>query len=275
MQDILLKKARRRLPGNGKKNGPYKERHFMNLNVQEKERYCRQMLMPGWGLEAQLRLKQSRVFIAGAGGLGSPASMYLAAAGIGTLRICDCGSLELSNLNRQLLHDDSRIGWNKAISAKATLERLNPDITVEALPDKITAETVAALIDKADLIVDCLDNFPTRHIINEYGVNNGIPIIHAGVYGMQGQITFIKAPETPCLWCISAGAPAAVFPIVGATAGVIGCLEALEAIKYLSGIGANLMGRLLIWDGEKVEFMDLPQKKIADCPVCGHLNKKG
>ena len=247
----------------------------MNLNEQEKERYCRQMLMPGWGEEAQLRIKQSRIFIAGAGGLGSPLSIYLAVAGVGTLRICDCGELELSNLNRQILHDDSRIGWNKALSAKLTLERLNPDITVEALQEKITPETVDGLIGTVDLIVDCLDNFPTRHIINGYAVRNGIPIIHAGVYGMQGQITFIKAPETPCLWCISAGTPPAVFPIVGATAGVIGCLEALEALKYLSGVGTNLLNRLLIWDGQRIEFMELPQKKITDCPVCGHLNKKG
>jgi molybdopterin-synthase adenylyltransferase len=242
------------------------------LSEEEKARYGRQMLMPGWGEEAQLRIKQSRVFIAGAGGLGSPVSIYLAVAGIGTLRICDCGELELSNLNRQILHDDSRIGWNKALSAKATLERMNPEITVEALQEKITPETVDGLIGNADLILDCLDNFPTRHIINEYAVNKGIPVIHAGVYGMQGQITFIKAPETPCLWCISAGSPDAVFPIVGATAGVIGCLEALEAIKYLSGVGTNLKDRLLIWDGEKIEFMELPQKKIAGCPVCGHLS---
>lgn len=246
----------------------------MDLSQQEQERYCRQMLLPGWGIETQLRLKNSRVFIAGAGGLGSPVTIYLAVAGIGTLRICDCGELELSNLNRQILHDDSRIGWNKAVSAKATLERMNPDISVEALQEKITAENAGQLIGRVDLIVDCLDNFATRHIINKYAVNTGIPIIHAGVYGMQGQITFIKAPETPCLWCISAGTPPAVFPIVGATAGVIGCLEALEAIKYLSGVGTNLMDRLLVWDGQKIEFMELPQKRIADCPVCGHLGSK-
>ena len=247
----------------------------MSLSQQEQNRYCRQMLMPGWGEEAQLRIKQSRVFIAGAGGLGSPVSIYLAVAGIGGLRICDCGELELSNLNRQILHDDSRIGWNKAVSAKATLERLNPDIKVEALQEKITEESVAGLIGRADLILDCLDNFPTRHIVNKYAVNSGIPVIHAGVYGMQGQITFIKAPETPCLWCISAGTPPAVFPIVGATAGVIGCLEALEALKYLSGVGANLMNRLLVWNGEKTDFMELPQKKIVGCPVCGHLDQHG
>lgn len=246
----------------------------MDISKEEQERYCRQMLMPGWGHETQCKLKNSSVFIAGAGGLGSPVSIYLAVAGVGTLCICDCGELELSNLNRQILHDDSRIGWNKALSAKMTLERLNPDITVEARQERITLETVTQLIGRVDLIVDCLDNFPTRHIINEYGVKNGIPIIHAGVYGMQGQITFIKAPETPCLWCISAGTAPAVFPIVGATAGVIGSLEALEAIKYLSGVGANLMGRLLVWDGQKIEFMDLPQKKIIGCPVCGHLSSK-
>lgn len=248
----------------------------MTLSAHEQERYSRQMLMPGWGAETQGRLKNASVFIAGAGGLGSPVSIYLAVAGIGTLRICDCGALELSNLNRQILHDDSRIGWNKALSAKATLERMNPHITVDALQDKITAETVAGLIGRSDLVIDCLDNFPTRHIVNEYAVKSGIPVIHGGVCGMQGQITFIKAPETPCLWCMSAGPPAAaMFPIVGATAGVIGCLEALEAIKYLSGVGTNLRDRMLIWDGEKIEFMELPQKKIADCPVCGHLNRRG
>jgi len=245
----------------------------MDLSEQEQDRYCRQMMMPGWGTEAQLKLKRSRVFIAGAGGLGSPVAMYLATAGVGTLRICDCGELELSNLNRQILHDDTRVGWNKAASAKKTLERMNPDITVEALQEKITAGSVAGLIGRVDLILDCLDNFPTRHIINEYAVHNRIPFIHGGVYGMQGQVTFIQAPETPCLWCISAGTPAAVFPIVGAAAGVIGCMEALEALKYLSGVGTNLRGRMLVWNGETTECMDLPQKRIPDCPVCGHVNR--
>jgi adenylyltransferase/sulfurtransferase len=246
----------------------------MTLSAHEQERYCRQMLMPGWGTEAQQRLKDASVFIAGAGGLGSPLAIYLAVAGIGRLRICDCGELELSNLNRQILHDEGRIGWNKARSAKATLERMNPHIAVDALQDKITDATVAGLIGRCDLVIDCLDNFPTRHVINEYAVQTGIPVIHGGVYGMQGQITFIKAPETPCLWCMSAGPPAAgMFPIVGATAGVIGCLQALEAIKYLSGVGTNLKDRMLVWDGETIEFMELPQKKIADCPVCGHLNR--
>lgn len=266
-----LRPAYRRHAANRYSEG---HRHAMDVTAREQERYCRQMMMPGWGTDAQMKLKRSRVFIAGAGGLGSPVAMYLAAAGVGTLRICDCGELEMSNLNRQILHDDSRIGWNKAVSAQKTLERMNPDITVEALQEKITADSVGALVGRVDLILDCLDNFPTRHILNEYAVHSGIPLIHAGVYGMQGQVTFIQAPETPCLWCMSAGTPAAVFPIVGAAAGVVGCMEALEAIKYLSGAGTNLRGRLLVWNGETMDFMDLPQKKIEDCPVCGALNRK-
>lgn len=247
----------------------------MDLTRQEQERYSRQMLIPGWGPAAQMRLKQSRVFIAGAGGLGSPVSMYLAAAGIGTLRICDCGELELSNLNRQILHDDRRIGWIKAVSARETLERTNPDITVEDLPKEITAANIAALVGQADLILDCLDNFQTRYILNEYAVASGIPLIHAGVCRMQGQVTFINPPATPCLWCICAGAPSDTVPIVGAAAGVIGSIEALEAIKYLSGIGTTLQNRMLVWNGETAECMDLPQRTIVDCPVCGHLSQRG
>jgi len=242
----------------------------MALSENERNRYQRQMIFPGWGEEAQQRVKNSKVFIAGAGGLGSPLSMYLAVAGVGTIRIADCGTLELSNLNRQILHDDSRINKNKALSAQETLTRLNPEIKVEPVTEEITDANTEAVIGTVDLIVDCLDNFETRQILNKYAVKTSTPMIHAGVYGMRGQITFIKPPETPCLWCMHTGTlPKTLFPIVGATAGVIGCLEALEAIKYLSGVGTNLMGRMLVWDGAAMEFMDLPQKKIPDCPVCG------
>ena len=228
------------------------------------------MIFEGWGEESQEQLKKSTVFIAGAGGLGSPVSIYLAVAGVGKIRICDCGDPELSNLNRQILHDDSRIGKNKAISARETLAKLNPDSLVEPITDKILDENVEELVGKVDLIVDCMDNFDTRHTLNRYAVKENIPMIHAGVYGMQGQMTFIKTPETPCLWCINPGSPPpVVFPIVGATAGVMGCIQALEAIKYLSGVGSNMMSALLIWDGTRMEFSLLPQKKVMDCPVCG------
>jgi adenylyltransferase/sulfurtransferase len=243
---------------------------FVTLSDREKERYKRQMIFEGWGEESQAQLKKSTVFIAGAGGLGSPVSIYLAVAGVGKIRICDCGDPELSNLNRQILHDDSRIGKNKAVSARETLAKLNPDSLVEPITDKILDENVEALVGKVDLIVDCMDNFDTRHTLNRYAVKENIPMIHAGVYGMQGQMTFIKTPETPCLWCINPGSPPpVVFPIVGATAGVMGCIQALEAIKYLSGVGSNMMSALLIWDGTRMEFSLLPQKKVMDCPVCG------
>ncbi len=243
----------------------------MALSERERNRYHRQMIFPDWGEEAQARLKNSTVFVAGAGGLGSPVSMYLAVAGVGTIRICDFSTPDLSNLNRQILHDDSRIGKNKAVSAQETLTKLNPDITVEPVLEKITEETVARLIGNVNLIVDCMDNFETRQILNKYAVKSLTPMIHAGVFGMRGQITFIKPPETPCLWCMHTGTvPQVVFPIVGATAGVVGCLEALEAIKYLSGVGTNLMGRMLIWDGFNMEFVELSQKKMPDCPVCGN-----
>lgn len=242
------------------------------LTEREKVRYHRQMIFSGWEEKTQVKLKNARVFIAGAGGLGSPVSIYLAVAGIGTILICDCGEPELSNLNRQILHDDTKIGINKAVSAKETLNRINPDVKTEPVKDKITQENAASLIGRVDLIVDCLDNFDTRHIINKYAVQKSIPLIHAGVYGMQGQLSFIKPPETPCLWCINAGSPPpVVFPIVGATAGVIGCIQALEAIKYLSGIGSNLMSTLLIWDGTTMEFTKITQKKVPDCPVCGKV----
>ena len=239
------------------------------LTESEKDRYHRQMIFEGWGEDAQNKLKKSRVFVVGAGGLGSPVSIYLAVAGIGTIRICDFGEPELSNLNRQILHDDTRIGVNKAVSAKETLEKLNPDIIVDPIEEKITSENIETIIGDVDLIVDCLDNFDTRHIVNQYAVKKSIPMIHAGVYGMQGQMTFIKTPETPCLWCVNPGSPPpVVFPIVGATAGVMGCIQALEAIKYLSGVGSTMMGSLLIWDGTTMTFTSLPQNKILDCPVC-------
>ncbi len=240
------------------------------LSERELERYHRQIIFEGWGEAAQEKLKSATVFIAGAGGLGSPLSTYLAVAGVGTLRICDFGEPELSNLNRQILHDDGRIGKNKAVSARETLERLNPDIAVEPVTEKILSENVGQVVGEADLMIDCLDNFETRHVLNRLAVEKSLPLLHGGVYGMGGQMMFIKPPETPCMWCINPGSPPpVVFPIVGATAGVIGCIQAIEALKYLSGVGDPLMGTLLIWDGTRMDFMHLPQQKDPNCPVCG------
>ncbi len=240
-----------------------------SLTDEERERYHRQMILSGWGEEGQGKIKQATVFIAGAGGLGSPVAIYLAAAGVGRLRICDFGEPELSNLNRQVLHTDKDIGKNKALSAKEILAEINPHVKVENLSDKIEKENIAQLVGNSQIIVDCMDNFPTRHILNEHAVKMGLPFVHAGVSGMSGQLTFIHTPETPCLYCTFPGSPPSeLFPIVGATAGVIGTLEALEVLKYLTGKGRLLKNRMLFWDGELMNFHEIALQKDTRCPVC-------
>ena len=239
------------------------------LTQKELERYHRQMLIRNWGEEGQKKLRAATVFIAGAGGLGSPVAIYLAVAGIGRIRICDFGEPELSNLNRQILHTERDIGKNKALSAQETLHEINPHVEVEPLAEKISEETVERLIGSSAIILDCLDNFPTRHILNRYAVKKGLPFIHAGIFGLSGQLTFIHTPETPCLHCIFPGSPPpAVFPVAGVAPGVIGVLEATETIKWIVGIGKNLKGRLLIWDGELMEFQNVAVNKDPNCPVC-------
>lgn len=248
----------------------------MPLSVLERDVYHRQMILDGWGEKTQEKLKNSTVFIAGAGGLGSPASIYLAVAGIGNLRICDFDHPDWSNLNRQILHDSSRIGINKAVSGKKTLEKLNGLIRVAALPEKITAETVDRLVGDAGIILDCMDNFETRYVLNDCALRLGIPLIHAGVRGLEGRLTFLKPPETPCLRCLIPEAPPReVFPIVGATPGVIGTLQAMEAIKYLAGIGELLKGRLLVWDGACAEFRTLKIQRDPSCPACASMDVTG
>jgi molybdopterin/thiamine biosynthesis adenylyltransferase len=246
------------------------------LSQQERERYLRQLPIPGWGEEVQQRLKEATVFVAGAGGLGSPLLMYLTAAGVGTLRVCDSGRVELSNLNRQLLYSQADVGRNKAETARKTLRRLNPHVRVQALARHIAADSVAELAGDAALIVDCLDNFPTRFTLNEHCVRTGTPLLHAGVTGLGGQIVLLHPPRTACLACLVAppveepvaGEPPVPFPILGATAGVLGCLQAMEALKYLSGLGSLLEGRLLFCDGEAAAFHEVLLEKDPRCPVC-------
>jgi len=242
----------------------------MELSDRELERYRRQMMLAGWGQKTQEKLKGATAFVAGAGGLGSPLTIYLAVAGVGHIRVCDFDAPELSNLNRQILHDDTRIGVNKSVSAKRTLETLNPDIQVTALTDKIVAENVDDMVGNADVIVDCMDNFPTRYLLNETAIRKHIPMVHGSVWGLEGRLSFIQSPETPCLRCLFPEAPPPeVFPVVGATPGVIGALQAVETIKYLTGVGTNLKGKFLIWDGMEMEFMTVAFRKDPDCPTCG------
>lgn len=237
---------------------------------EELKRYNRQMMMEGWGEETQKRMKNSTVFIAGAGGLGSPVSIYLAVAGVGNIRICDFDSPDWTNLNRQILHDHTRIGINKAVSAKMTLERLNPSVNITALTEKITEETVDELVADADLIVDCMDNFPTRYVLNRAAIRKGIPLVFGSIWGMDGMVSFIHSPETPCLRCIYPDAPPSeTFPVVGTTPGVIGSLQAFEVIKYITGIGENLKGKLLVWNGAVNQFKTFKTAKDPECDHCG------
>lgn len=248
----------------------------MQLTANDLERYRRQIMMDGWGAETQQSLKQSTVFVAGAGGLGSPVAIYLAAAGIGRLVICDFDRVERSNLNRQILHPDSRIGTPKVASAATTLRQLNPDIEVVPLEVRIEAHNVDELLGNAQVIVDCMDNFETRYLLNEAAIRKGIPFVHGSVWGLEGRLTFIHVPETACLRCIFQQAPPKeVFPVIGAIPGVIGVLQALEVIKFLAHAGGNLKGKLLVWDGGATDFRRLATARDPECPACGVAAARG
>ena len=245
----------------------------MHLVEGDLVRYGRQLLIEGWGEQAQERLQGACVFIAGAGGLGSPVSIYLAVAGVGKITICDADKVELSNLNRQILHSDDRIGAWKAESAAFMLRALNPTITIGAKTDFISEQNVARVVEAPDIVVDCLDNFETRYLLNVYCLERGIPLVHGAVRGLMGQASFIAPPETPCLRCIfPEPPPREVFPVVGATPGVIGCIQATEVLKHLTGLGATLQGRLLIYEGEEMVFTTITAKRAASCPDCGRLD---
>jgi adenylyltransferase/sulfurtransferase len=242
----------------------------MPLTPAEIERYKRQIMIEGWDLAGQQRLQSSTVFSAGAGGLGSPVSMYLAACGVGTLRICDCGEPELSNLNRQILHDDSRIGMNKAESARRTLNSLNPHVNTIALPEAITDHSIDGLAGNTSLIVDCLDNFEARHVLNRYAVKKGLPLVHGAIHGLNGQLSVFHTPRTPCLACIfPPGVPREIFPVAGFTPGVIGLLQAAETIKILLGLGSPLYNTLLMWEGALADFQKITICRSPACAVCG------
>jgi adenylyltransferase/sulfurtransferase len=238
------------------------------------------MLISDWGEAGQQRLKAATAFIAGAGGLGSPVAFTLAMAGVGHLRICDDDTPERSNLNRQFLHDESRIGMNKAESARLTLARVNPHVTVDALADHLDDGSVDRLAGDADIILDCMDNLPARHVLNRCAARKGIPLVHGAVWGTEGRVTFIHVPHTPCLACFLEGTPPPeVFPIVGATSAITGCMQAMEAIKYLTGAGTTLRNRLLIGDYMEMRFVELRLRRYPACPVCsgsagGHAGGK-
>lgn len=235
--------------------------------------YNRQMLLPGWGHEAQKRLNHSHVFVAGAGGLGSAISIYLAAAGIGHLTLVDNDTVDLSNLNRQILHDSTRIGKSKVKSAYKTLKLINPRTKVTIHRKTLTKQNVDRLVAEADIVVDGLDNFETRYLLNESAIRKGIPLVFAGVKGLNGMVSFIHVPHTPCLRCIVGNNPPEkeTFPIVGAVPGILGSLQALEVLKYLTGIGQNLGGVLLEFRGTDSSFKTYRMPKDPECLVCAKV----
>ncbi len=245
------------------------------LTKDELTRYDRQILLKGIGKEGQEKLKKARVFVAGAGGLGSPISIYLAVAGVGTIRLADHDTVELSNLNRQILHGDGDIGKRKIDSAVQKLKSLNKDINVEAVAETITEANVSKLVGDCDLIVDAMDNLPTRYVLNRAAIEKNIPFCHGAVYGFEGRAMTVIPGKTACLWCLYQGrVTEGKFPVIGVAPAVIGCLQATEVIKYITGIGELLTDKLLIYDGLNLEFTKLEVKRDPGCQHCGHLKQK-
>lgn len=240
------------------------------LSEHELERYKRQVLL--FGKEGQERLKKAHIFIAGAGGLGSPVSLYLAVAGIGTITIVDMDVVERTNLNRQILHYDRDIGRKKTASAEEKLTAINPDITVHAIDARIDKSNAAQLVGNAEGIVDAMDNYPTRYLLNDIAIQKGIPLFHGAIRGFYGQATTIIPGKTPCLKCIFPKAPPEeVFPAFGATAGVIGTVQATEVIKYLLQSGELLTNRIFVWDGLLARAEEIYAERISCCPACGGI----
>ncbi|MCD6278348.1 MAG: HesA/MoeB/ThiF family protein [Desulfurococcales archaeon] len=243
------------------------------LSKEEKIRYNRQIMI--FGEEGQKKLKSARVVVVGVGGLGSASSTYLTAAGVGRLILVDKDVVELDNLNRQVLHWTRDIGRLKVRSAAEKLRELNPEVDVEGLAIEVNEDSVYDIIKEANVVVDGLDNWGTRMIINKACVELGKPFVHAGVHGMYGQLTVIIPHESPCLQCIvpSAGAKpkSGTFPVLGTTPAILATLQAQEVIKLITGHGRPLIGKLLIFDGTTTTFTTIEVSRRKDCPVCGNL----
>ena len=241
----------------------------MVMTNKERERYGRQILLDEIGAAGQEKLKKARVLVAGAGGLGSPISIYLAAAGVGFLRIVDLDEVSLSNLNRQILYKTEDQGRKKAITAAAVLAKLNPQIRIEGIVETITPGNVLNLAEGCCLIMDAMDNFSARYLLNEAALEMKIPYIYGGIHGLEGALTTIIPGKTACLKCIFPSAPPpSVVPVLGATAGVIGTLQAMEAVKYITGAGDLLADRLLTFDGYSMQFREIKIRPDPECACC-------
>jgi len=247
------------------------------LDETKRRRYSRHLLIPEVGEEGQLKLLESRVLLIGAGGLGSPASLYLAAAGVGTIGIVDDDAVDESNLQRQIVHSTERLGEPKAESAKRTIEALNPDVAVKVFRERLTSENVDRILGEGwDVIVDGADNFPTRYLLNDASVWHKIPVVHGSIYRFEGQTTVFKPYEGPCYRCLFPQPPppelapsCAEGGVLGVLPGIIGSLQANEALKLALGIGEPLVGRLLMFDALEATFTEISLRRDPECPVCG------
>jgi molybdopterin/thiamine biosynthesis adenylyltransferase/rhodanese-related sulfurtransferase len=248
-----------------------------SLDAAKRQRYSRHLLIPEVGEAGQLKLLESRILLIGAGGLGSPSSLYLAAAGVGRLGIVDDDRVDESNLQRQIAHSTETLGEWKAESAKRTINALNPDVEVITYRERLSSENIDRILaDGWDVIVDGTDNFPTRYLLNDASVWHDIPVVHGSVYRFEGQVTVFKPNEGPCYRCLFPQPPppelapsCAEGGVLGVLPGIVGTLQANEALKLALGIGDSLVGRLLLFDGLSTEFSEVSLRRDPNCPVCG------
>ncbi|MEI8132110.1 MAG: molybdopterin-synthase adenylyltransferase MoeB [Leptolinea sp.] len=247
-----------------------------NLSKEEISRYARQIVLPEVGLDGQRKLKASSVLIVGAGGLGSPVALYLTAAGVGHIGIVDYDAVDKGNLHRQVLHSNRKVGFPKVESATARLTDLNPDIQVDGYNEVFNASTASRIADGYDLLVDASDNFPTRYLINDLCVLTQRPFVHGSVYRFEGQVTTFVPGSGPCYRCIfptplpaESVSSCAVSGVLGAVPGIVGTLQAAEVLKILLGVGAPLIGRLLLIDSLDLSFQTVQFSKNPACSICG------
>jgi molybdopterin/thiamine biosynthesis adenylyltransferase/rhodanese-related sulfurtransferase len=246
------------------------------LNDAQRNRYSRHLLVPEVGEAGQIKLLDARVLLIGAGGLGSPAALYLAAAGVGTLGLVDDDVVDESNLQRQIVHNMTRVGQPKTSSARQTIEALNPDVKVVEHNERLVAENVIGILNQYDLIIDGADNFPTRYLLNDASLLTRKPVVHGSIFRFEGQITVFQPHEGPCYRCLFPEPPppelapsCAEAGVLGVLPGIIGSLQAVEAIKLLLGIGDPLVGRLLLYDALETSFRELRLRRNPECPACG------
>ena len=245
------------------------------LSTEQKQRYSRHLLIPEVGSEGQARLLGSKALLIGAGGLGSPAALYLAAAGVGTIGIVDFDVVDVSNLQRQILHSTDRVGVKKTESARQSIAALNPEIKVVAHDEMLVADNVERIIAGYDVILDGTDTFETRYLLNDAAVVAGIPVVHASVFRFEGQLTTFVPYEGPCYRCLYPTPPppelapgCSVAGVLGVVPGIMGLLQTNEALKLLLGIGDSLAGRLLLFDALDASFTELKLRRDPACPVC-------